>query len=267
MVPTAAGADDVRDDARPPRESREASGEGAREGRGRRNRRTRQSNENREREREGSADDMGSTDEAPRAGGRRGAPRASERQGAKSREGIDGLLAMQAGDDEAHAPIAKLPAIQPTTERSRRVVGIVGDLVRLMGFDLETRLVSENEAEIHVHLHGPSEKHAIGDKGEVLLSLQFAVNRILSRHEDDGEQVLVLDAGGYRQRRQLAIENLARDLAQRALAHDKAVRLSPMSAHDRRIVHMALKDVEGIVTQSEGDGVFRNLLIVPSAFL
>lgn len=181
--------------------------------------------------------------------------------------GVDGLLAMQPADDFAHLKVDELPAVSPVSGRSKRVLGMVGDLVRLMGFDLAARLVQENEVEVHVHLYGPAEKEAIGEKGEVLLSLQFAVNRMLSRHEDEGEQVLVLDAGGYRQRRQLAIEKLARDLAERALAHSKAVRLSPMSAHDRRIFHLALKDFPGIATQSEGDGVFRNLLIVPSAFL
>lgn len=198
----------------------------------------------------------------------------SNRRGGRSGDGhrsqptgVDGLLAMQPTDDFAHLKVDELPAVSPVSGRSKRVLSMVGDLVRLMGFDLEARLVQENEVEVHVHLYGPAEKEAIGEKGEVLLSLQFAVNRMLSRHEDEGEQVLVLDAGGYRQRRQLAIEKLARDLAERALSHSKAVRLSPMSAHDRRIFHLALKDFPGIATQSEGDGVFRNLLIVPSAFL
>ena len=135
-----------------------------------------------------------------------------------------------------------------------------------MGMAADAVLVSENEAEVHVHLYGEDASRIIGKKGEVLLALQFVVNRILSRGEDEGEQVVVLDAGGYRERRQKALEELAKTLAERSVEVRKAVRLSPMSAHDRRIFHMVLKDIASVGTRSEGDGLYRHLLIIPAEF-
>lgn len=143
---------------------------------------------------------------------------------------------------------------------------MVEDLVRLLGMKLAPHLVSDDEAEMHIDLVGADEARMIGKKGEVLLALQFVVNRIISRGEEEGEQVVVLDAGGYRERRRSALQQLAKRLAERAMQERKAVRLSPMSAHDRRVFHMTLKEIEGVTTRSEGDGLFRNLLIIPSEF-
>jgi spoIIIJ-associated protein len=55
-------------------------------------------------------------------------------------------------------------------------------------------------------------------------------------------------------------------LAERCVQERKAVRLSPMSAHDRRIFHMVLKDIDTVGTRSEGDGMYRHLLIIPAEF-
>jgi spoIIIJ-associated protein len=164
--------------------------------------------------------------------------------------------------------VVRRPALAPQGGRAARAVQVAGDLVRHMGLDLQPTLVAEDTAEIHIDLVGSDESRAIGRKGEVLLALQFVLNRILSRSEAeaDGEQVVVLDAGGYRERRRVALQELASKLARRALEERKAVRLSPMSAHDRRIFHMALKEIEGITTRSEGEGLYRNLLIIPAEF-
>ena len=85
--------------------------------------------------------------------------------------------------------------------------------------------------------------------------------------DESSEQVVVLDAVGYRERRRDALKDLATKLSNRALEENKVVRLSPMSAHDRRVFHLALRDREGVDTRSEGDGLYRNLLIIPSQFV
>lgn len=189
-------------------------------------------------------------------------PRQRDHQDRGHQEGIDSLLTIKAAqpDDARH------PAIAPTSPRSSRALTVVAKMLELMGLRADTVLVSENEAEVHVHLYGADEARIVGRKGEVLLALQFIINRILSRQEDEGEQVVVLDAGGYRERRQKALEELAKTLAERSVQEGKAVRLSPMSAHDRRIFHMVLKDIATVGTRSEGDGLYRHLLIIPAEF-
>ena len=78
--------------------------------------------------------------------------------------------------------------------------------------------------------------------------------------------MVVLDAANYRERRMSALEELAVKLAQRAEKDQKIVRLSPMSPHDRRVFHQTLSEIGGVRTESHGDGIYRNLLIIPSAY-
>jgi spoIIIJ-associated protein len=210
----------------------------------------------------------------PRSDGRSAASAGRERSRGRSRErpaaggrqqddnGIEALLSMEA----SHIAVVRRAAIAPGGPRSVHTLQVATDLCRHMHMDLQPTLVAEDEAEMHIDLVGSDESRIIGRKGEVLLALQFVLNRIISRGEVEGEQVVVLDAGGYRERRRVALQELATKLAHRALEERKAVRLSPMSAHDRRIFHMTLKEIEGVATRSEGDGLYRNLLIIPAEF-
>lgn len=177
--------------------------------------------------------------------------------------GIDALLSME----PSSIAVVRRASISPRGPRAQHALQAAGNLVRLMGMDLAPTLVAEDETEMHVDLVGSDEDRIIGRKGEVLLALQFVLNRIISRGEVEGEQVVVLDAGGYRERRRVALQDLATKLANRAVEARKAVRLSPMSAHDRRIFHTTLKEIEGVTTRSEGDGLYRNLLIIPAEFV
>ena len=151
--------------------------------------------------------------------------------------------------------------------RAERAMAIVAGIVKRMRLSLSVQLSQEDPEELWIELFGPDQPRIIGRHGEVLLALQFVANRMLDRADDSAEpvnQVLVCDAGNYRGRRLEALETLAQSLASRAMADHRAVRLSPMSAHDRRVFHLALRDIRGVVTRSEGEGLLRSLLIIPS---
>lgn len=183
--------------------------------------------------------------------------------GGHESNGIDALLQMHGQPDIT--PEAR-PVIESSHPSAERALGMVRDLLTHMGLELKAQLVAQNDEELHIDLVGKDESKAIGRKGEVLLALQFIVGRMLGRSPDESMPIVVLDAGGYRERRRQALASLAQKLAERAIEERKAVRLSPMSAHDRRIFHVTLKQIEGITSRSEGDGAFRSLLIVPSEF-
>jgi len=68
---------------------------------------------------------------------------------------------------------------------------VANDIARLMKMGLQANLVGEDEAELHVDLVGTDEGRIIGKKGEVLLALQFVINRIISRGEDDGGEAVL----------------------------------------------------------------------------
>jgi spoIIIJ-associated protein len=104
----------------------------------------------------------------------------------------------------------------------------------------------------------------IGRHGQVVDALQHMVSKMLIKERGEKGKIVVVDAGGYRQRHVERLEGLAQRMAEKCKETGKPVDLSPMSAHDRRIVHMALSKVEGVKTQSEGEGDMRHIVVLPA---
>ncbi|UCF04522.1 MAG: Jag N-terminal domain-containing protein [bacterium] len=104
----------------------------------------------------------------------------------------------------------------------------------------------------------------IGRKGDTLNSLQHLVGRIVSRRMG-GYQRLTLDVGGYLKNRQEILRQKAVKAAEKAKRSGKEIPLEPMKASERRIVHLALADIEGISTYTIGDGEMRRVCVSPGS--
>jgi spoIIIJ-associated protein len=91
---------------------------------------------------------------------------------------------------------------------------------------------------------------------------QYLVNRVVNPRAE-GRKWVNLDVGGFREEGDPAVKAMAERLAASAKKMGKVLAVAPMSARDRRQVHLALVGVEGVSTRSEGEGIFRQLLIVP----
>ncbi len=102
----------------------------------------------------------------------------------------------------------------------------------------------------------------IGRRGETLRSLQFLLNTLVQRRVGRWPQ-LVIDVGNYRQRRQESLEGLARRVAEQVRATGQPQTLEPMPAYERRIIHMALRDIPYVYTESSGEGEARRLTVYP----
>ena len=105
-------------------------------------------------------------------------------------------------------------------------------------------------------------QRVIGRKGQVLDCLQHLVNKHISKGKDKGPRVVV-DAGGYRSKHVERLQGLADNMAKKAEESGDRVPLNPMSSFDRRIVHMALAERDGISTESEGSGDNRHVVVIP----
>lgn len=105
----------------------------------------------------------------------------------------------------------------------------------------------------------------IGRRGVVVDALQHLVNKVVYK-ERSGERTkpLIVDAGGFRDKQVERLRGLAQKMAEKAITTKQIVELQPMTAHDRRIVHMALAEVGGVTTRSEGEGEDRHILVVPA---
>jgi len=102
----------------------------------------------------------------------------------------------------------------------------------------------------------------IGRRGETLDALQFITRLIVSR-ELQRRVNLVVDVANYRVRREQALRQLAQRLALQAVQRRRIVSLEPMPAHERRIVHMALRNHPQVITESVGEGDERRVTIIP----
>jgi spoIIIJ-associated protein len=105
----------------------------------------------------------------------------------------------------------------------------------------------------------------IGPKGQTLQALQELVRTVVQRHTTSREGWLVVDVSDYRQKRKAALEKFAGANASQVLETNRAVSLEPMSAADRKIVHDAINDIDGVTTRSEGEEPRRWVVIAPAA--
>lgn len=102
----------------------------------------------------------------------------------------------------------------------------------------------------------------IGHHGETLAALQHIMN---SMHQDSGQkQYIVVDVAGYKAARADRLAEKVKQDANKVIESGEARRLRPMNAAERRIVHMALADIDGVKTESEGEGRDRRVVIVPA---
>lgn len=146
-------------------------------------------------------------------------------------------------------------------QRREESAKVLRDILERMGIEAEVSAFDDGER-IILDAHGAESGLVIGKKGATLDALQYLVNRIVSKKPADGPGVVV-DAEGYRGRREESLVDLAKRLAEKAVKSGRPVPVEPMSAHDRRIVHMALVDDGRVKTESEGEGVFRRVIIHP----
>jgi spoIIIJ-associated protein len=143
-------------------------------------------------------------------------------------------------------------------ERVRGLLEHIAD-----GFDLDASVaVEENDEEIRARMDGDDLAILIGKHGTTIDALQHLAARVAFRGQGDRKSVVV-DAAGYRERREGALQRAADEAVEDALSYGRAVELEPMSSAERRIVHTYLRDRTDVQTHSEGDEPERRLVVSP----
>ena len=139
----------------------------------------------------------------------------------------------------------------------------VNDLVEKMQLNLSAT-IEENAKDIKINFIGEDIGVIIGKRGDTLDALQYLVSQIINKDKtrEDNLKVL-LDCEGYRKRREDTLTNLANRLADKVTRENKAHRLEPMSAYERKIVHMALEGRNNVTTISKNEEPHRYITIMP----
>jgi spoIIIJ-associated protein len=150
--------------------------------------------------------------------------------------------------------------------RADMALDFVIDVLAAMGMDCTVDLL-ENEEEdppedIRLEIEGKDAGRVIGKKGQTLTALQFLANRVVNRPGKRRRHVII-DAEGYRARREDTLSSMARRLGKQAVEEGKIITFEPMNPQDRRVVHLALAKFPGVVTKSDGEGEARRVQIIP----
>lgn len=128
----------------------------------------------------------------------------------------------------------------------------------------DTKISAEKrDDDIILTIEGNNPKILIGHRGRTLEALEFIVNKAVNKASAKKVRVIV-DSENYRQRREEFLERLAFSMGEKAKKIKKTVATDPISPHDRRIVHLALKGDRQVQTKSDGEGFFKKVLIIPN---
>ncbi|MFA4905795.1 MAG: RNA-binding cell elongation regulator Jag/EloR [Candidatus Margulisiibacteriota bacterium] len=170
-------------------------------------------------------------------------------------EGKAGVLGMFGGE-EAEVEIKE------KLGKDEDAVEVLQEILNRMGLMAVSEAAGREGEDILLNIKGEELGRVIGKDGATLKSIQVLVSSIVSR--DFGEKVRVfVDAGGYREKHDASLIRLAIEAAKDVEQAGQEKRLPPMSAADRRVVHVALKDNDKVTTYSEGEGAERRLIIAP----
>ena len=155
--------------------------------------------------------------------------------------------------------------VTPPDSGAQAALEAVTAVVHGIGLEAAVRVEpGDEEGELRVTVEGEGTSALVGRSGETIDALQYLVSQIASRAEGGERRRVALDADGYRARRAAALEELAERAAQEAVEYGEEIELDAMTPHDRRIVHMALKDRPDVVTRSEGDEPRRRIIVEPA---
>jgi spoIIIJ-associated protein len=180
-------------------------------------------------------------------------------------EGERGLLGV------GHVPARVLAVFEDDgtaeqVEESERAGELRELLVRItteIGVDCRVDIREDDESLVAV-CTGRELGLLIGKHGQTIDAIQYLANAIAMRARPDERKDIVVDAAGYRARRQASLESLAVRSAERVVRSGEAVELEPMTAVERKVVHVRLKEFDGVETTSEGTEPNRFVVISPS---
>lgn len=120
--------------------------------------------------------------------------------------------------------------------------------------------VKVEDDNISVNIEGDDTGYLIGYRGEVLNSLQNILTNIASK-DVDGKVRIQLNISGYREKRKKDLENLADKIAKNVIKTKKSISIEPMSAYERKIIHLRLQDSDKVTTHSVGEEPYRKVVV------
>jgi spoIIIJ-associated protein len=149
-------------------------------------------------------------------------------------------------------------------EQGRIAQQFLIQLTAEFGVQATVDVVRPDEDTVDLHLHGSDLGLLIGPKGSTLLAIQDLTRTVVHHQTGAGNGRIHVDVGGYRQKRSEALARFAQQVAATVKQSGNRTVLEPMSAADRKVVHDAITDVDGVSTISEGEEPRRRVVVLPA---
>jgi len=159
--------------------------------------------------------------------------------------------------DDATVDVDESELAATVRELLERIVREIGVQARLT--------ITEDDETLTAAFSGRDLGLLIGKHGQTIDAIQYLANAIVYRGQADDRKAIVVDAAGYRERRKASLDALAVRSAERVVATGQRVELEPMTAVERKVVHVRLKDYPGVATASQGTEPNRFVVIAPGA--
>ncbi len=132
-----------------------------------------------------------------------------------------------------------------------------------MGFSDVTVTAKETDEDIYFEIVSEEDYgNIIGRRGETLDALQYLTRLFVNRSEDNNKRV-ALNVGDYRKRREETLRGLAKRQASKVAKYGRSSALEPMNPYERRIIHTAIQEIDGVTSHSVGEGDRRRVVITP----
>ncbi len=189
------------------------------------------------------------------------APVVEEKPAAKPARGGRGKKADAPAADAA--PAAEANETLATQEDADRFLSVLNGMLKKTGLAIEANSTGYSGRYVNVHFDGEDTGYLVGKHGEVLNSFQYLTNIIAAQQWGNGVRC-VLDGNDFRSRREEQLTHLATKIAEQVRKRGEEAVLDALPAFERRIVHKALSELEGVTTYSEGEEPNRRVVIAPA---
>jgi spoIIIJ-associated protein len=165
------------------------------------------------------------------------------------------------GTDNGEGGVGPGPGAAARDVSPEEVEALARRVLEDLGFEV-TVAARDAGATIEVDVAGPDRDFLLDHKAEALNALQYLLNRII--HRGRAGKKIHLDSQGYRRGREGEIVEIARRTAEQVKARGEESLLSPLNPYERRLVHLALAEIDGVSTRSVGDGFLKRVAIYPT---
>lgn len=154
-------------------------------------------------------------------------------------------------------------SLSAESDVERKTIEFVTTLIEKMGYEATVTISSRRDSKISLNIESDNSSILIGRKGKNLDAIQLLANVYAANIDEDVK--IVIDSENYRMRHEDQIVRNAVRSAEYVRRSGRSKLLEPMNPFERRLVHTALNDFKGVETKSEGEGVYKQVRIIPTA--